>query len=146
MIAALKEFFSQFIEPGARPPEDREQALRVATAAQLLEMMRMDSRIDEAERNAIAAALRQQADGCFNATYGGDAITMFQQARGFGLMQRYKVVCDAANEFLVARGMKQQLPPQWTGMHWYAAATARLGNVLTGLAAGRFYPGQGETA
>jgi branched-chain amino acid transport system substrate-binding protein len=73
-------------------------------------------------RNGITAALRVQADGCFNATYGGDAITMFQQARGFGLMQKYKVVCDAANEFLVARGMKQQLPPQWTGMHWYAAA------------------------
>jgi branched-chain amino acid transport system substrate-binding protein len=73
-------------------------------------------------RNSITAALRVQADGCFNATYGGDAITMFQQARGFGLMQRYKVVCDAANEFLVARGMKQQLPPQWTGMHYYAAA------------------------
>lgn len=73
-------------------------------------------------RNGIAAALRVQADGCFNATYGGDAITLFQQARGFGLMQRYKVICDAANEFLVARGMKQQLPAQWTGMHYYSAA------------------------
>ena len=80
-------------------------------------------------RNGITAALRQQADGCFNATYGGDAITMFQQARGFGLMQRYKVVCDAANEFLVARGMKQQLPSQWTGMHWYAAANK--GNAMS---------------
>lgn len=80
-------------------------------------------------RNGITAALRVQADGCFNATYGGDAITMFQQARGFGLMQRYKVVCDAANEFLVARGMKQQLPPQWTGMHYYAAANK--GNAMS---------------
>ena len=52
-------------------------------------------------RNAVTAALRQQADGCYNSTYGGDAITMFQQARGFGLMQRYKVICDSANEFLV---------------------------------------------
>ena len=73
-------------------------------------------------RNGITQALRQQADGVFNCTYGGDAITMFQQARGFGLMQRYKVVCDAANEFLIARGMKQQLPPHWTGMHYYAEA------------------------
>jgi branched-chain amino acid transport system substrate-binding protein len=80
-------------------------------------------------RNGITAALRVQAEGCFNATYGGDAITMFQQARGFGLMQRYKVVCDAANEFLVARGMKQQLPPQWTGMHYYAAANK--GNAMS---------------
>jgi branched-chain amino acid transport system substrate-binding protein len=73
-------------------------------------------------RNSITAALRQTADGCYNSSYGGDAITMFQQARGFGLMQRYKVVCDAANEFLVARALKQQLPPHWTGMHYYAAA------------------------
>lgn len=80
-------------------------------------------------RNGITAALRQQVDGCFNATYGGDAITMFQQARGFGLMQRYKVVCDAANEFLVARGLKQQLPPHWTGMHYYAAANK--GNAMS---------------
>lgn len=73
-------------------------------------------------RNSITQALRQQADGVFNCTYGGDAITMFQQARGFGLMSRYKVICDAANEFLVARGLKQQLPAQWTGMHYYADA------------------------
>ncbi|MCM2346935.1 MAG: ABC transporter substrate-binding protein [Acidovorax soli] len=80
-------------------------------------------------RNSITQALRQQADGVYNATYGGDAITMFQQARGFGLMQRYKVVCDAANEFLVARGMKQQLPPHWTGMHYYAEANK--GNAMS---------------
>ncbi|MGB3069905.1 MAG: ABC transporter substrate-binding protein [Ottowia sp.] len=73
-------------------------------------------------RNSITQALRQQADGVFNCTYGGDAITMFQQARGFGLMKRYKVLCDAANEFLVARGMKQQTPAHWTGMHYYADA------------------------
>lgn len=80
-------------------------------------------------RNSITQALRQQTDGVYNATYGGDAITMFQQARGFGLMQRYKVVCDAANEFLVARGMKQQLPPHWTGMHYYAEANK--GNAMS---------------
>jgi branched-chain amino acid transport system substrate-binding protein len=73
-------------------------------------------------RNSITQALRQQAEGCFNCTYGGDAITMFQQARGFGLMTRYKVICDAANEFLVSRGLKQQFPAQWTGMHYYAEA------------------------
>jgi len=73
-------------------------------------------------RNGITQALRQKADGLFNCTYGGDAITMFQQARGFGLMSRYKVICDGANEFLVARGLKQQFPAQWTGMHYYAEA------------------------
>ena len=54
---------------------------------------------------------------------------MFQQARGFGLMQRYKVICDAANEFLVARGLKEQFPAQWTGMHYYAEANK--GNPLS---------------
>ena len=80
-------------------------------------------------RNPITQALRQQAEGCFNCTYGGDAITMFQQARGFGLMKRYKVICDAANEFLVARGLKDQFPAQWTGMHYYAEANK--GNALS---------------
>lgn len=80
-------------------------------------------------RNSITQALRQQADGVFNCTYGGDAITMFQQARGFGLMNRYKVICDAANEFLVARGLKEQFPAQWTGMHYYAEANK--GNPLS---------------
>jgi branched-chain amino acid transport system substrate-binding protein len=80
-------------------------------------------------RSAITQALRQKADGVYNSTYGGDAITMFQQARGFNLMQRYKVVCDSANEFIVARGLKQQLPPQWTGMHYYAEANK--GNAMS---------------
>lgn len=80
-------------------------------------------------RNSITQALRQQADGVFNCTYGGDAITMFQQARGFGLLTRYKVICDAANEFLLSRGLKQQTPPYWTGMHYYAEANK--GNPLS---------------
>jgi len=73
-------------------------------------------------RNSITLAMRQSADGCFNSTYGGDAITMFQQARGFGLVQRYKILVDAANEFLIARGMKSAVPPMWTGMHYYPEA------------------------
>ncbi|OHC64306.1 MAG: hypothetical protein A2045_02665 [Rhodocyclales bacterium GWA2_65_20] len=61
MIPSIKEFFSQFIEPGTRQAEaGSEQALRIATAALLLEMMRMDNRIADAERTAIAAALRRQ--------------------------------------------------------------------------------------
>lgn len=80
-------------------------------------------------RNSISQAMRVSADGLFNATYGGDAITMFQQAKGFGLVQRFKVMVDAANEFLVARGLKQSLPPHWTGMHYYPDANK--GNPLS---------------
>lgn len=80
-------------------------------------------------RNSITQAMRVNADGLFNATYGGDAITLFQQAKGFGLTQRFKVIVDAANEFLVARGMKSALPPHWTGMHYYPEANK--GNPLS---------------
>lgn len=63
MIASIQRFFSQFIEPGIQRDGDGTggaQALQVATAALLLEMMRMDDRLDEAERTAIAATLREQ--------------------------------------------------------------------------------------
>ena len=60
MIASIKEFFNQFIEPGTQPAAADEQALQIATAALLLEMMRMDDHIADEERVAIAAALRQQ--------------------------------------------------------------------------------------
>lgn len=61
MIRSIKEFFSQFIEPGARQAEGGgEHALQIATAALLLEMMRMDEHIADEERIAIAAALRLQ--------------------------------------------------------------------------------------
>ena len=61
MIASIREFFNQLVEPGIR--EDgagSERALQLATAALLLEMMRSDDRIRDEERLAIAAALRQQ--------------------------------------------------------------------------------------
>jgi len=61
MIASIKDFFTQFIEPGTRQTEtDRLKALQIATAALLLEMMRMDERIAVEERDSIIATLRQQ--------------------------------------------------------------------------------------
>lgn len=63
MIASIKEFFNQFIEPGTHQSgADSEHALQIATAALLVEMMRMDVRIDDEERRAIDSALRQQFD------------------------------------------------------------------------------------
>ena len=61
MIASIKEFFEQFIEPG-EPEREAEsaQALQMATAALLLEMVRLDDRVVDAERAAIATALRRQ--------------------------------------------------------------------------------------
>jgi uncharacterized tellurite resistance protein B-like protein len=65
MIDSIKDFFSQFIEPGTRRNEagsdvGNAQALRIATAALLLEMMRMDDLITAEERAAIATALHGQ--------------------------------------------------------------------------------------
>lgn len=61
MIASIKDFFTQFIEPGTRQTEaDRLKALQIATAALLLEMMRMDERIAVEERDSIVATLGQQ--------------------------------------------------------------------------------------
>jgi uncharacterized tellurite resistance protein B-like protein len=61
MIASLKDFFTQFVEPATRPDTaGGEHALQVATAALLLEMMRMDSRITDEERATIAEVMRQQ--------------------------------------------------------------------------------------
>ena len=61
MIATIKEFFNQFIEPGTRQgAAGAEHGLQVATAALLLEMMRMNDRITDKEQAAIASALRVQ--------------------------------------------------------------------------------------
>jgi uncharacterized tellurite resistance protein B-like protein len=61
MITSIKEYFSKFIEPGTRPDAvGGAHALQVATAALLLEMMRMDARLTAAEHDAIAATLRRE--------------------------------------------------------------------------------------
>ena len=61
MITRIAEFFNQFIEPGIRQTEaSGEQALQIATAALLLEIMRMDRSIVEEERSSVATTLRQQ--------------------------------------------------------------------------------------
>lgn len=60
MIAGIKEFFARVVEPGIARDGIDEHALRVATAALLLEMMRMDNRIADAERDAVRATLQQR--------------------------------------------------------------------------------------
>jgi uncharacterized tellurite resistance protein B-like protein len=60
MIASIKEFFSQFIEPGIANSATATSAMQIATAALLLEMMRMDNELKDEERQAIAATLQTQ--------------------------------------------------------------------------------------
>lgn len=61
MIDRISSFFSRFIEPGAtRGGATGELALRIATAALLFEIMRMDRHFADSERTAVATALRDQ--------------------------------------------------------------------------------------
>lgn len=61
MIDSIRIFFNQMIAPGSQPANARpEHALQLATAALLLETMRMDNTIAEQERQAIATALQKQ--------------------------------------------------------------------------------------
>ncbi|MEN2976630.1 ABC transporter substrate-binding protein (plasmid) [Tistrella bauzanensis] len=73
-------------------------------------------------KNFIAAAMRQPFEGLYTSAYGGDAVTLYQQARPFGLFDKTKVLVDSANEFLVPLAMKDQTPDTWTGTHWYFKA------------------------
>jgi len=60
MIDSIKEFFSQFIEPGIASSGTGSSSLQVATAALLLEMMRMDNELKDEERRAITSTLQTQ--------------------------------------------------------------------------------------
>lgn len=59
MLASIKNFFSQMIEPGAtQSGAAAEHGLHVATAALLLEMMRMDSSVTAEETFVVTRALQ----------------------------------------------------------------------------------------
>jgi len=59
MIAGIKDFFSQFIATDNTASEAaRQHALQIATAALLLEMMRMDSTVTDEETTTVATALQ----------------------------------------------------------------------------------------
>lgn len=57
MLAAIRDFFDQRIA-GAASAADEARRIRVATAALLLEVVRLDGGVDEAERAAVLRAVR----------------------------------------------------------------------------------------
>lgn len=73
-------------------------------------------------RNYVVAAMRDPAQGFLNALYGGDAITMVQQAKAYGFFDRKQPIVNSANEFIVARAMKSDMPEMSIGTHWYHGA------------------------
>ena len=61
MITDIRNFFAQWIEPAAaRSGADAQHALQLASAALLLEMMRMDGSVTADETAAVAKALEAQ--------------------------------------------------------------------------------------
>ncbi len=63
MLKAIKDFVeSRIMAPAEKDSPDAEHALRLATAALLVEMSRQDETIHEAERVAVADALRNKFD------------------------------------------------------------------------------------
>lgn len=69
-------------------------------------------------RTFVTQAARSKAQGIYNSTYGGDSVTLFQQAKPFQLFKD-RVLMDSANEFIVAGALKGDTPGHWTGIHWY---------------------------
>lgn len=70
-------------------------------------------------KSFITAAMKIPFEGLFHATYGADSITLFQQARPFGLTKKAKAIFDSGNEFVVAKAMKGQTPTWWGSIFWY---------------------------
>jgi uncharacterized tellurite resistance protein B-like protein len=61
MLKAIKEFVEKRIMlPAEQGHNDGEHALRLATAALLVEMTRQDDTVEEAEKQAVARALRDK--------------------------------------------------------------------------------------
>jgi uncharacterized tellurite resistance protein B-like protein len=62
MIDGIRNFFNQVIAPGAAGATgaDSQHALHVATAALLLEMMRMDASITAAETASVTRSLQRR--------------------------------------------------------------------------------------
>ena len=59
MIDGIRDFFNQFIATdNAASDAARQHALEIATAALLLEMMRMDSTVTASETAAVTGALQ----------------------------------------------------------------------------------------
>ncbi len=60
MFASIRDFFNELIVPAEASAADAEHALQLATAALLVETMRMDNRYADEERAAVAQSLAAQ--------------------------------------------------------------------------------------
>lgn len=78
-------------------------------------------------KEQLAALKDGGAEGLFIAVYGGDAITMYRQAKLTGLFRQMKVLADSTNEFLVPSELGSATPEHlWLGMTWYYGGYQKL--------------------
>jgi uncharacterized tellurite resistance protein B-like protein len=59
MLNAIRDFFDKHLGIPAAP-DDEDRRIRIATAALLAEMVRMDGEVDEAEKAAALSAVREK--------------------------------------------------------------------------------------
>jgi uncharacterized tellurite resistance protein B-like protein len=60
MLRALRDLFDSLAAPASGSPQDEEHQLQLATAVLLVEVMRAESTVRPAEREAVLAALRSK--------------------------------------------------------------------------------------
>lgn len=71
-------------------------------------------------RNQISRVSNAGVPGLFNCLQGADAISYYKQARSFGLVKKFGVVCDSANELAIAKAMGNNTPESlWSWTAWY---------------------------
>ncbi len=71
-------------------------------------------------KTQISTLMGMDIEGLFNAVYGGDAVTMLQQSKPYGLTKKIKIFSDSGSEFYIPRALGRGTPDTlWTGMHWY---------------------------
>lgn len=71
-------------------------------------------------RNQISRVANSGADGLFNCLQGADAISYYKQARSFQLDNRFKLLCDSANELSIAKALgRNMLESIWSWTAWY---------------------------
>jgi branched-chain amino acid transport system substrate-binding protein len=71
-------------------------------------------------RNQISALASSDVDGFYNFVIGTDGITLWQQARAFGLANKFKAVIDQTLDFASLKALKKNMPNNlWTQAGWW---------------------------
>lgn len=71
-------------------------------------------------RAQISQLMSSDADGLVVSLFGADCITFLNQARGFGLDQKFKVINDTALSFALPKALKADIPKNlWVSTQWY---------------------------